>query len=40
MINLVGDLGGPEDQKCFLRVFIGVFSLGVQKVIFGGFDKK
>ena len=32
MINLVGFFGGPDDQKCFLRVLLGFVDWGSEKL--------
>jgi hypothetical protein len=39
MVNLVGVFWGTDDQKCFLRVLMGLVVWGSEKLFLGGFDK-
>ncbi len=39
MINLVGFFGGPNDQKCFLRVLLGFVDWGYEKLFLGVLTK-
>jgi len=39
MINLVVFFGGPDDQKCFLRVLLGFVDWGSEKLFLGVLTK-